>query len=79
MAPPLLPQVEEFKYPGVLFTRNGEIGRCCSEEKTECETEAIDLLVSLPACPHLCLQALGSGKKKRSWIQTTEMSSLCSC
>lgn len=74
-----MPQVKEFKYPGVLFTGNGEIDRCCSEEKTECETEAIDLLVSLPACPHLCPQSLGSGRKKRSPIQTTEMSSLCSC
>ena len=65
----ILPQVEEFKYLGVLFTSEGrmerEIDRCgvcsnadsarirCGEEGAEPKGKALDLLVDLRSCPHL--------------------------
>ncbi|KAK3509336.1 hypothetical protein QTP70_029059 [Hemibagrus guttatus] len=67
----LLPQVEEFKYLGVLFTSEGrmdhEIDRrigavaavyvpvCCGEEGAEPEGKALDLPVNLRSYSHLWL------------------------
>ncbi|TWW69254.1 hypothetical protein D4764_18G0000600 [Takifugu flavidus] len=64
----ILPQVEEFKYLGVLFTSEGRMEReidrrirsnadsapvRCGEERAEPKGEALDLPVDLRSYPHL--------------------------
>ncbi|TWW62669.1 hypothetical protein D4764_04G0013160 [Takifugu flavidus] len=76
----ILPQVEEFKYLGVLFTSEGrmeqEIDRCIGaayavmvrsgEERAELKGEALDLPVDLRSYPHLWVAGLSLRDRVRS-------------
>ena len=51
-----LPQVEEFKYLGVLFMSEGRMEReidSCGKEGAEPKVEALDFPVNLRSYPHL--------------------------
>ncbi|TWW74365.1 R2 Retrovirus-related Pol polyprotein from type I retrotransposable element [Takifugu flavidus] len=78
----ILPQVEEFKYLGVLFTSEGRMEReidrrigaasavirtlHSGEERAEPKGEALDLLVDLRSYPHLWVAGLSLRDRVRS-------------
>ena len=84
----LLPQVEECKYLGVLFTSEGKmvVSVCHGEERAELKGESVpcmslDLPVNLRSYPHLSY-SFGHDpnfmtERIRSWIQAAKMSFLC--